>query len=73
MRVLVTGHKGFIGRNVFLDWQETLGYVNVDGIDHPEDIEDFRGGDYDLVFIWLLMQTLEKVLLNLKNIMKIMQ
>tara|TARA_R100000027_G_scaffold18362_1_gene13239 strand:+ start:253 stop:972 length:720 start_codon:yes stop_codon:yes gene_type:complete len=49
MRVLVTGHKGFIGRNVFLDWQETLGYVNVDGIDHPEDIGDFRGGDYDLV------------------------
>ena len=49
MRVLVTGHKGFIGRNVFLDWQETLGYVNVDGIDRPDDIADFKGGDYDLV------------------------
>ena len=49
MKVLVTGHKGFIGRSVFLDWQETLGYVNVDGIDRPDDISDFKGGDYDLV------------------------
>ena len=30
MRVLITGHKGFIGSNVYLDWQETLGYVNVE-------------------------------------------
>ena len=49
MRVLITGHKGFIGRNVFLDWQETLGYVNVDGIDRPDDVSSFSGGDYDLV------------------------
>ena len=49
MRVLVTGHKGFIGRNVYLDWQQTLGVNNVDGIDYPDDIGDFDGGDYDLV------------------------
>ena len=49
MRVLVTGHKGFIGRNVYLDWQEQLGSVNVDGIDFPDNIGQFDGGDYDLV------------------------
>ena len=49
MRVLVTGHKGFIGRNVFLDWQQTLGVNNVDGIDRPDDIDSFSGGDYNLV------------------------
>ena len=49
MKVLVTGHKGFIGRNVYLDWQEQLGYVNVDGIDFPDNIGQFDGGDYDLV------------------------
>ena len=48
MRVLVTGHNGFIGRNVYLDWQQTLGVNNVDGIDYPDDIGDFDGGDYDL-------------------------
>ena len=30
MRVLVTGHNGFIGRNVYLDWQQTLGVNNVE-------------------------------------------
>ena len=43
MRVLVTGHNGFIGRNVYLDWQQTLGVNNVDGIDYPDDIGDFDG------------------------------
>ena len=49
MRVLITGHKGFIGSNVYLDWQEQLGSVNVDGIDRPDDVSSFSGGDYDLV------------------------
>ena len=48
MKVLVTGHRGFIGRYVFADWRDTLGYA-VHGIDHPDDIVDFKGGDYDLV------------------------
>ena len=48
MKVLVTGHRGFIGRYVFDDWRKTHGY-NVHGIDHPEDVGDFKGGDYDLV------------------------
>ncbi len=48
MKVLVTGHRGFIGRYVFADWRDTLGYA-VHGIDHPDDVGDFKGGDYDLV------------------------
>ena len=54
MKVLVTGHRGFIGRYVFADWRSTEGY-KVHGIDHPDDISDFnisgniKAGDYDLV------------------------
>ena len=48
MKVLVTGHRGFIGRYVFADWRDQLGY-KVHGIDHPDCISDFKGGDYDLV------------------------
>ena len=54
MKVLVTGHKGFIGRHVYADMQELYGAVNVDGIDFPDDLADFdrsdyNRGDYDLV------------------------
>ena len=48
MKVLVTGHRGFIGRYVFADWRNTEGY-DVLGIDYPDDVGDFNGGDYDLV------------------------
>ena len=48
MRVLVTGHRGFIGRYVFSDWREQVGYL-AHGLDRPDDISDFKGGDYDLV------------------------
>jgi nucleoside-diphosphate-sugar epimerase len=48
MKVLVTGHRGFIGRYVFADWRSTEGY-DVHGIDHPDDVGDFDGGDYELV------------------------
>ncbi len=54
MKVLVTGHRGFIGRYVFADWRHELGY-QVHGIDHPDDVGDFnisgniKKGDYDLV------------------------
>ena len=48
MKVLVTGHRGFIGRYVFADWRNTEGY-DVHGIDYPDDVGDFNGGDYDLV------------------------
>ena len=49
MKVLVTGHRGFIGRYVYADWKD-LGY-EVDGIDHLDnvDVGDFNGGDYELV------------------------
>ena len=49
MKVLVTGYKGFIGRHVYADWQEQLGDKCVDGIDHPDDVANFNGGNYDLV------------------------
>lgn len=48
MKVLITGHKGFIGRNVFSDWQNTS-HSLVIGIDFPYDIQNFQGDDYDLV------------------------
>ena len=48
MKVLVTGHRGFIGRYVFADWRDQLGY-KVHGIDRPDCISEFKGGDYDLV------------------------
>ena len=54
MKVLVTGHRGFIGRYVFADWRDQLGY-KVHGIAHPDDVGDFnisgniKKGDYDLV------------------------
>ena len=49
MKVLVTGHRGFIGQYVFADWRRELGYANVHGIDKPDCVSDFKGGDYDLV------------------------
>ena len=49
MKVLVTGHKGFIGRHVFADWRRELGYAHVRGIDHPDCVSSFKGGDFDLV------------------------
>ena len=54
MKVLVTGHRGFIGRYVFADWRKELGY-QVHGIDHPDDVGDFnisgnmKKVDYELV------------------------
>ena len=47
-KVLVTGHRGFIGRYVFADWRRTHGYL-VKGIDHPDDIIDFEPDEYQLV------------------------
>jgi len=49
MKILVTGHKGFIGKNVFSYLQENFGSSNVFGIDRPEGVENFSGGDYGLV------------------------
>ena len=48
MKVLVTGHRGFIGRYVFADWRRELGF-EVHGIDKPDDVSNFKGGDYGLV------------------------
>ena len=48
MKVLITGHKGFIGKHVFADWQSTHSNWLM-GMDFPYDIGNFDGGDYDLV------------------------
>ena len=40
MKVLVTGHRGFIGRYVFADWRRGYGF-DVHGIDTPDDVGDF--------------------------------
>tara|TARA_Y100000004_G_C8890810_1_gene401939 strand:- start:354 stop:1067 length:714 start_codon:yes stop_codon:yes gene_type:complete len=48
MKILITGHKGFIGRNVFADWQSTHGEL-VKGIDFPDDVSNFIEDDYELV------------------------
>ena len=44
MKVLVTGHKGFIGSRVFnyLRHEMNYGYL-VEGLDFPDDIGDFQG------------------------------
>ncbi len=43
MRILVTGHKGFIGSHVFnsLQYEQGYGYL-VEGMDFPDDIVDFE-------------------------------
>ena len=49
MKVLVTGHKGFIGKQVF-DFLNDI--FDVDGLDRPDDIGDFADvgcADYDLI------------------------
>ena len=42
MKVLVTGHKGFIGSHVYDYFKNALD-CEVDGIDLPDDIGDFKG------------------------------
>ena len=44
MKILVTGHKGFIGSHVFNDLRHEQGYgYGVEGMDFPDDIGDFQG------------------------------
>ena len=40
MKILVTGHKGFIGSHVY-EHLTQIGY-EVDGLDRPDDIGDFK-------------------------------
>ena len=48
MKILVTGHKGFIGSHVY-ELLNTIGY-DVDGLDKPDDIGDFKTDKiYDVV------------------------
>ncbi len=44
MKILVTGHKGFIGSHVFNDLRHNQGYgYLVEGLDRPDDIGDWVG------------------------------
>ena len=48
MKILVTGHKGFIGSHVY-EHLSKIGY-EVDGLDKPDDIGDFKPNKiYDVV------------------------
>ena len=50
MRILLTGHKGFIGSHVY-EHLTRIGY-DVDGLDRPDDIGDFADvgcADYDII------------------------
>ena len=56
MKVLITGHKGFIGRRVYYHLKHECGYVElVEGLDRPDDIGDWVGpsgmfaGHYDVI------------------------
>ena len=42
MKILITGHKGFIGSHVYDYFKNALD-CQVDGIDLPDDIGDFKG------------------------------
>ena len=46
MKILVTGHKGFIGKYVYTHLKYDAGYGGlVKGLDFPADIGDFQGPD----------------------------
>ena len=48
MKILVTGHKGFIGSHVY-EYFTDLGF-EVDGYDRPDDLGDFKTDKiYDVV------------------------
>ena len=51
MKILVTGHEGFIGSHVS-EHLRSLGYT-VEGLSFPDDISNFignfKGGDYGLI------------------------
>ena len=50
MKVLITGHKGFIGSYLWKMIEESGVDVELDGIDFPDDIGDFNTGKiYDVV------------------------
>ena len=50
MKILITGHKGFIGSYLWKMIEESGVDVELDGIDFPDDIGDFNTGKiYDVV------------------------
>ena len=52
MKILITGHKGFIGSYLWKMIEESGVDVELDGIDFPDDIGDFNTGEiYDVVTV----------------------
>ena len=58
MKVLVTGHKGFIGKRVYYHLKHECRYGElVEGLDRPDDIGDWVGpsgmfaGHYDVITV----------------------
>ena len=50
MKILITGHKGFIGSYLWKMIEESGVDVELNGIDFPDDIGDFNTGEiYDVV------------------------
>ena len=52
MKILITGHKGFIGSYVFDFLQDKFKSSLIEGVDFPDDIQDFNFHDddpYDVV------------------------
>ena len=52
MKILITGHKGFIGSYVFDFLQDKFKSSLIEGVDFPDDIQDFNFPDddpYDVV------------------------
>ena len=48
MKILITGHKGFIGRHLFEDWKDRWHRMTY-GIDLPDDIANFDKGGEELI------------------------
>ena len=44
MKILITGHKGFIGSYLWKMIEESGVDVELDGIDFPDDMGDFNTG-----------------------------
>jgi len=73
MKILVTGHRGFIGSHVFNHLTE-LG-LDVDGLDRPDDIGNFVDvgcADYDVIVHLAAYAALRDSVDNQKNFGRIM-
>ena len=57
MKILLTGHKGFIGSYLWKMIEESGVDVELDGIDFPDDIGDFNTGKISVSYTHLTLPT----------------